>query len=102
MGENVCAKFSDFSEKFSKFCLIGLSPDLYKCFLLLQNHEYSLGNGFTQDNPQLAIDEFMKRDFPEILDFSQKPHDVIFIPDAFQFGPVGSKVPKFLVFSTKH
>jgi hypothetical protein len=55
------------------------------------NHKYSLGNDLTTDDPQLATDEFMKRDFPEILDMSQ-PHGVIFIPDAFQFGPTGSKI----------
>ena len=34
----------------------------------------------------------MKREFQNILNFSEKPHDVVFIPDTFQFGPTAEKV----------
>ena len=52
----------------------------------MQIHEYSLGNGLKTTNPSTAMDEFMKREFQDILNFLENPHDVIFIPDTFQYG----------------
>ena len=60
--------------------------------LLLQSHEYYLGNGFKTTSPATAMDEFMKMEFKEILNSSEEPHDVIFIPDSFQYGTSGQKV----------
>ena len=57
-----------------------------------QIHEYYLGNGFNTTSSAIAMEEFMKREFKEILTYSEKPHNVIFIPDAFQYGPSGPKV----------
>ena len=36
----------------------------------------------------------MKREFKDILSFSEEPHDFIFIPDAFQYGQTGKLVGK--------
>ena len=60
--------------------------------ITLQTHVYSLGNGFKTTSPSTAMDEFMKREFPDILNFSEKPHDVVFIPDTFQYGSAAKKV----------
>ena len=57
-----------------------------------QIYEYYLGNGFKTTSPATAMEEFMKREFKEILSYSETPHDVIVIPDAFQYGPSGPKV----------
>ena len=42
-----------------------------------QIHEYYLGNGFNTTSSAIAMEEFMKREFKEILTYSEKPHDVI-------------------------
>ena len=47
----------------SKFC-----PEIF-FHLLLQIHEYYLGNGFKTTSPPTATDEFMKREFKDILNF---------------------------------
>ena len=60
--------------------------------ITLQIHVYSLGNGFKTTSPSTAMDEFMKREFLDILNFSEKPHDVVFIPDTFQYGEAAKKV----------
>ena len=58
----------------------------------LQVHEYHLGNGFKTTSPEIAMNAFMKREFEEILNVSESPHDAIFVPDAFQYGPTAVKV----------
>ena len=64
--------------------------------VFLQTHEYHLGNGVITNSPVTAMEAFMKRDFEEILNFSEEPHDVIFVPDTFQYGPTGPLVLKLL------
>ena len=64
--------------------------------IFLQLYEYNLGNGFTTTSPAAAMDEYVKREFKEIVSFSEEPHDVVFIPDTFQYGPTGPKVYKYI------
>ena len=57
-----------------------------------QDFVYNLGNDFKTTDPQEAIEEFLKREFPQILESQNQPHDVIFIPDTFLYGPIAKKV----------
>ena len=83
-------QFSFWEAKVRKIC-IKFCPEIF-FHLLLQIHEYYLGNGFKTASPFTATDEFMKREFKDILNFLEKPHDVIFIPDTFQYGSAAKKV----------
>ena len=83
-------QFSFWEAKVRKIC-IKFCPEIF-FHLLLQIHEYYLGNGFKTTSPFTATNEFMKREFKDILNFLEKPHDVILIPDAFQYGSAAKKL----------
>ena len=57
-----------------------------------QDFVYNLGNDFKTTDPREATEEFLKREFPQILESQNQPHDVIFIPDTFLYGPIARKV----------
>ena len=52
---------------------------------------YNLGNTYRTENPETAIEVFLKREFPQFLESKTKPHDLVFIPDYFICG-VAAKV----------
>ena len=54
--------------------------------------EYNLGNDQTTKNGTDAIEQFLKREFPEILEREAKPHNVIFMPDSFIYKDLTEKV----------
>ena len=54
-----------------------LNIDIY-----LQAKKYKLGYEIQCTNPKDATDEFLKREFKEVL---TKDHDTLFIPDSFVY-----------------
>jgi hypothetical protein len=59
------------------------------CF---QDLEYNLGFGVKTTSPKEAGELLMKREYPEILNSTTKPHDVIFIPESYLYGTLIEKV----------
>ena len=57
-----------------------------------QDYVYNLGNDFKATNPETATREFLKREFPQILESETKPHTALFIPDTFIYGDIAKKV----------
>ncbi len=58
----------------------------------LQSCEFNLGFGVKTTNPKEAGELLMKREYPEILDSTTKPHNVIFIPETYLYGELTKKV----------
>jgi N-dimethylarginine dimethylaminohydrolase len=54
---------------------------LVKPFRDFQKHVYHLGHGFTTESPDEAAEAFFRREFPEIMAKSSRPHDLIVIPE---------------------
>ncbi len=54
--------------------------------------EYNLGNDQTTSNGIEAIEQFLKREFPEIIERESKPQSVIFMPDSFIYKDLTEKV----------
>jgi hypothetical protein len=44
------------------------------------------------DSPKEAGELLMQREYPEILNSTKKPHDVIFIPESYLYGALVEKV----------
>ena len=63
-----------------------------------QDYVYNLGNDFKATNPETATSEFLKREFPQILESETKPHHALFIPDTFIYGDIAKKVSISLFF----
>ncbi len=53
---------------------------------------YDLGNNFKTTNPTEAAGFFLRREFREIENCQETPHDVIFVPDVYQYQGLTEKV----------
>ena len=56
------------------------------------NTNYDLGNNFKTTNPTEAAGIFLRREFREIENCQETPHDVIFVPDVYQYQGITEKV----------
>jgi hypothetical protein len=54
--------------------------------------DYNLGNDYSTNRGADAIEQFLKREFPEIIQRESKPHNVIFMPDTFIYKDLTEKV----------
>ena len=73
------------------------------CFLSFQHREddpetttdpqFDLGNGATARSPDEAMQRFLEREFPEVLNILKgESHELIFIPESFIYGNLTEKV----------
>ncbi len=53
-----------------------------------------MGNDILTNDADEAMEIFLKREFPQILARESNPHDVIFIPDSFDYGNMIKKVSR--------
>jgi hypothetical protein len=53
--------------------------------ICLQKYEFNLGSGVKTTSPIEAGELLMQREYPEILNSTKKPHDVIFIPESYLY-----------------
>ncbi len=60
--------------------------------ICLQNFEFNLGFGVKTTNPKEAGELLMKREYPQILEAANKPHDAIFIPETYLYGKLAETV----------
>lgn len=58
----------------------------------IKKKDYLLGNGIDTRDPLTATDEFLRREFPEILNCRSVPHSARFATDAFIYKKLGTKV----------
>ena len=63
-----------------------------------EDYVYNLGNDVRITDPETATIEFLKREFPQILESGKEPHQVLFIPDTFLYGDIARKVIVFSFF----
>jgi hypothetical protein len=63
----------------------------------LFQQKYKLGYDINSTNPDEATEEFLRREFEEVLAWKTNPHDALFIPDSFIYGGVAAKVLKELI-----
>ncbi len=47
---------------------------------------FRLGNTLQTKNPNSAINHFLKREFPELLECDSDPHQAFLVPDSFIYG----------------
>ena len=74
-----------------------LPPSLYllknqHLFCHLQPKRFNLGNDYRTDNPEEATQQFLKKNFPKLLECKSAEHDVLFVPDTFIYGRLTEKV----------
>ena len=54
---------------------------------------FDLGNGIYAQSPDEAMDKFLEREFPDVLNISDgESHEVIFIPDSYIYKDLTEKV----------
>jgi hypothetical protein len=53
---------------------------------------WNLGNGIEEADVSVAVNAFMRREFPNILDHDKVDHPVLFIPPNFLFNEFTEKV----------
>ena len=63
----------------------------------MQVANINLGNGHFEKNTKLDEDKFVEREFPQLLKCSEKPHPAIFVPDAFLYKELTTKVKHDLI-----
>ena len=62
--------------------------------------KYNLGYTLEASNPEDAIQIFLEREFPQVLNWDKEPHDAFIIPDSFIYG-IAHKVFSIQIFFTK-
>ncbi len=60
-----------------------------------------MGYNIESTNPEEATEEFLKREFKDVLAWKTKPHDATLIPDSFLYGGIAAKVKILSRISTK-
>ena len=69
-------------------------PTILKSFQI-----YNLGNGNIKEDQKTAYNEFIKREFPQVLDCDLIPHDPIIVPEAYLYQGMTQKVIFDLIFN---
>ncbi len=55
-----------------------------------------MGNTDQTESSEKATDVFLRREFPQFLQSTTQPHDVVIIPDSFIYEGIAAKV--FIIF----
>jgi len=51
-----------------------------------------LGQTKKTEDPTAAIEIFLKREFPQLLNCHEEPHEAFLVPDSFIHGGIAAKV----------
>jgi hypothetical protein len=51
-----------------------------------------MGQTKVTNSAEDAIKDFFKREYPELLQCSEAPHEAIFIPESYVYGGIAAKV----------
>jgi hypothetical protein len=54
--------------------------------------KYHLGQTKETTNPKIAINLFLKREFPQLLECQTEPHEAFLVPDSFVYRGIAAKV----------
>jgi hypothetical protein len=82
---------------FGYICSALMNQVMNTVFHFLFQKTYKIGFDIQSTNPREATEEFMKREFSEILKWKTKPHDALLIPDSFVYGGIAAKVNNLLI-----
>jgi hypothetical protein len=53
---------------------------------------FHLGQTKKTEDPTAAIEIFLKREFPQLLNCQEEPHEAFLVPDSFIHGGIAAKV----------